>query len=262
LISFILANTDHGAMLVNRMDYNESFNGNFYGVGAQLMEKGSYDPSEVETLKSLLAVRRGHFGNDVVMLDAGANIGVHTVECARYMKDWGSVIAVEAQERIFYALAGNITLQNTKNARAIWAALDDKNGEISIPLPDYTKPGSFGSFELKQRFGNENIGQDIDYSKPVSTVATVAIDSWDLPRLDLLKMDIEGMEIEALQGAAETLKRCRPIIHVECIKVNVDGLKSLLNGLGYNFMRAGMNAIAVHESDPSRENIAVEKKAA
>jgi FkbM family methyltransferase len=66
----------------------------------------------------------------VVALDCGANIGVHSVEWARLMKDWGSVIAVEAQERVFYALAGNLTLQNCFNARAIWAAVSDTPGDF------------------------------------------------------------------------------------------------------------------------------------
>jgi hypothetical protein len=58
------------------------------------------------------------------------------------MRGWGMVLAVEAQERVFYALAGNIALQNCFNARALWAALGDAPGELSIPEPDYTKQAS------------------------------------------------------------------------------------------------------------------------
>src|SRR5437762_2505454 len=99
-------------MIVNRFDYNHTFSGDYYGVGAQIMETGCYDPRDVKALRDLLTCRRDHHGDGVVALDCGSNIGVHSVEWSRLMRGWGSVIAIEAQERIFYALAGNLTLQN------------------------------------------------------------------------------------------------------------------------------------------------------
>ena len=63
--------------------------------------------------------RRQYFGDGVVLVDCGANIGVHTVECAVEMTGWGSVLAIAAQERLYYALAGNIALNNCFNARAL-----------------------------------------------------------------------------------------------------------------------------------------------
>lgn len=261
-VAFCLASTDHGPLIVNRMDYNHSFNGEFYGVGAQLLENGRYDPRDVDMLKALLNCRREHFGDGVVALDCGANIGVHSVEWSKLMKGWGSVIAVEAQERVFYALAGNLTLQNCLNARAIWAAVSDTPGTVDIPEPDYTKQASFGSFELKPRVGGEFIGQAIDYGKPTLSVKTIQIDGLGLERLDLLKLDVEGMEVEALGGAAETIERCKPILFVEVIKSDKAVIKAALRNEGYRIMDHGMNVLAVHESDPTLQNISVEKEAA
>lgn len=260
MIAFVLANTAHGSMILNRFDYNRSFNEEYYGVGAQLLETGQYDLGEVETLKALLPLRRKYHGDGVVVLDGGANIGVHSVEFAKFLKGWGGVIAVEAQERIFYALAGNLTLQNCFNARAVWAALDDKMGSIEIPEPDYTQASSFGSFELKERIGNEHIGQDIDYSKGTLKVETVTIDSFNLPRLDLLKLDVEGMELEALDGAERTIERCKPIIYAEAVKVDREKLKTKLEAWGYKAFPHGMNILAVHENDKTLSHIATEKK--
>jgi len=249
-------------MLVNRFDYNHIFNGDYYGVGAQILETGHYDPRDVRSLKDLLLCRRNHFGDGVVAMDCGANIGVHTIEWAKLMKDWGSVIAVEAQERVFYALAGNITLQNCFNVRAIWAAVSNTPGELSFPEPDYTKQGSFGSFELRAGVGTEFIGQPIDYEKPTSTVKTIMIDGLGLKRLDLLKIDVEGMEAEALQGAAETIARCKPILFVETIKSDKAAITAALRNEGYRVLPNGMNIIAIHESDKTLENISVAKEAA
>lgn len=262
MIAFCLVSSDHGPLIVNRFDYNHTFSGDYYGVGAQIMETGHYDPRDVSTLKDLLLCRRDHFGPGVVALDCGANIGVHTVEWAKLMKEWGSVIAVEAQERVFYALAGNIAIQNCFNARAIWAAVSNTPGELSFPEPDYRSQASFGSFELKPRVGTEFIGQAIDYSKPTSTVKTIMIDGMGLERLDLLKIDVEGMEAEALQGAVDTIRRCKPILFVETIKSDKEAIGAALRNEGYVILPNGMNIIAVHQTDRTLENIGVAKEAA
>lgn len=257
MIAFILANSDHGAVIVNRLDYNRSFNGEYYGVGAQIMETGAYDVSEVAMLKTLLPVRRQHHGTGVVAIDCGANIGVHALEWARLMRGWGGVIAIEAQERIFYALSGNLALQNAMNARAVWAALSDTDGWIDIPEPDYTLPSSFGSFELRERLGNENIGQPIDYDRKTLSVRTLKIDTLGLDRVDLIKLDIEGMELEALAGAVETIRRCRPILYVECVKVDRAALERMLASHGYRVFPNAMNLLAVHADDKSLAHVNV-----
>jgi FkbM family methyltransferase len=65
-------------------------------------------------------------------IDCGANIGVQ----AKHMTDWGSVLAVETQERIYYALIGNIAINNCFNAVALNAAISDALGKLKIPGPD------------------------------------------------------------------------------------------------------------------------------
>ena len=260
MIAFCLANTQHGAMILNRFDYNRSFNDEYYGVGAQLLETGKYDAQEVETLKALLPLRRKYHGDGVIVLDGGANIGVHSVELSKTMKGWGGLIAVEAQERVFYALSGNLVLQNCLNARAVWAALDDNVGYLEIPEPDYTQASSFGSFEMKERIGGENIGQELNYGKPTLRVPTITIDSLNLARLDLLKLDVEGMEMEALAGAGETINRCKPVLYIEVIKIDRDALKEKLEGWGYRVFPNAMNFLAVHESDETAKHIATEVK--
>jgi FkbM family methyltransferase len=90
-------------------------------------------------------------------IDCGANIGVHTVEWARFMHGWGEVLAFEAQERIYYALAGNISINNCFNVRAFWAAVGHQNGSIQVPKPDYLIPASYGSLELIPSEHNEFI---------------------------------------------------------------------------------------------------------
>ena len=131
-IAFVLASTEHGAMILNRFDYRETTPGRGIGVGMTLLTNSWYEPDEAATVATLLDARRQHFGDGVNVLDIGANIGVFTVEWAKHMAGWGRILAFEAQERIFHALAGNVALNNCSNARPFWAAVTSKPGVIRI----------------------------------------------------------------------------------------------------------------------------------
>ena len=102
-IPFVLTSTNHGMMIVNRNDYFMIDNESGYGVGHQLLNTSSFDQQEIDFALALIYRRKVNFGEGVVAIDCGANIGVHSVEWARLMTSWGSVITFEAQEKIFYA---------------------------------------------------------------------------------------------------------------------------------------------------------------
>src|SRR5207253_10118188 len=130
----------------------------------ELLDQGAYEAAEVDRIPTLLDLRRKCYGAGVLAVDCGANSGVHTVAWSKHMTGWGEVLAIEAQERIYYALAGNIALNNCFNARAINAAVAAVDGAMRVPVPDYLSFSSFGSLELRPRPENEFIGQQIDYS--------------------------------------------------------------------------------------------------
>jgi FkbM family methyltransferase len=254
-LAFVLASSNHGTMIVNRFDYR-LLDGGGIGVGYQLLERGCFDPIEVELAVQLLETRRRFFGDGAVAIDCGANIGVHTVEWATAMTGWGSVIAIEAQERIYYALAGNIAVNNAFNAIAMHAAVSSESGVLKIPQPDYLKASSFGSLELRKSERNEFIGQTVDYSDAkLVPVQKLALDDLKLTRLDLIKIDVEGMEMEALEGARQTIERCHPILLIEQIKAGRDQLRAWVTERGYAVIDAGINIVVVHESDPTLKQL-------
>jgi FkbM family methyltransferase len=254
-LGFVLAASSHGPLIVDRFDYNRDGD-RLFGVGGEILEWSAFDPEEIDLLLGALRCRRQYFGDGVVLIDCGANIGVHTVECAVEMTGWGSVLAIEAQERLYYALAGNIALNNCFNARALHAAVAAQDGTMRVPVPDYLQPGSFGSLELKPQGTAEFIGQNIDYSQDaMQEIRCVTLDSLALPRVDVIKLDVEGMEMEALAGAGQLVAKHRPILLVEWLKSPKADLEQVLAGFGYRVFETGKNFLAVHPSDRSLEHL-------
>lgn len=257
-IAFVLAASNHGSLIVNRNDYHRIDEQRGYGVGYQILGNSSFDAEEVSFVLALLNSRRRYFGEGVVAIDGGANIGVHTVEWARHMHGWGWVLSFEAQEVVFYALAGNVALNNCLNARVKLTALGEQLGELAVPQPDYFSPASFGSLELRPNAQNEFIGQAVSYeAETCNKVPMVNLDSLGLQRLDFAKLDVEGMELEVLRGGLNLLQQFHPILWIEIIKSDRTAIETLLTELGYSLFPAGINLLAIHRDDPTLSQISL-----
>jgi len=244
-------------MIVNKNDYRDStIDGKNIrnGVGHQLLTTSSYEEHELEFAIGLIIARRAHHGDGVVVIDCGANIGILSIEWARFMTGWGRVISFEAQAKIFYALAGNIVLNNCLNIDAFHAAIGNKVGTMAVPEPNYLVPSSYGSLDLEERPNNMDIGQKIDYAKTVN-VDLKTIDSLGLERVDFIKIDVEGMEEAVLEGANVTIRKLKPIFFIEVLKSNPDVIHKNLSSLGYEVFPMGMNSLAVHKDDPTLKDI-------
>ena len=252
-LPFVLISSNHGSLIVNRNDYRMVDESRGYGVGFQLLTHSCFDQEEVELVISLIDKRHHYFGDGVVAIDCGANIGVHTVEWAKFMHGWGAVYSFEAQEKIFYALAGNIALNNCLNVTARHCAVGSECSTIKIPEPNYLIPSSYGSLELIKRDQNEFIGQPIDYVN-TKEIPLISIDSLNLNRVDFIKIDVEGMEEDVLSGAEESISRSKPILIVENIKSDQNKLNDFFVRHGYLVCEVGINTLAIHESDPTLQD--------
>lgn len=250
---FVLTATDLGSMIVNRFDFRQVENG-VIGVGHQLLNQSCFDSTELNLMLQLLPLLHQYRGDGVVMFDAGANIGSYTLIAARAMLGWGEVIAVEAQERLFYALAGNIVINNLNNARAIWSALGDKKGTLEIPMPNYYAPASYGSLELIQTKDSEDIGQKLVNTQ---SVPLITIDSLKLDRVDYLKIDVEHMEEIVLTGAKKTIKATKPIIQIEVLKSDKEKIRTFIESLDYTIldMNQGYDYLCIPKDDPINNHL-------
>jgi FkbM family methyltransferase len=176
-----------GPMLYNK---NDTY------VGASLRKYGEFCWLELEDVFSKV-VRPGE-----LVVDAGANIGTHTVEFSRLVGPQGAVFAFEPQRLVFQALCANLAINQCVNVMAYREALGDRSGEIVVPLYDPSVRANFGAAALGSHAEGERV--------PLHT-----LDSLDLPACHVLKADVEGMELELLRGATRTIERYRPVIYVE-----------------------------------------------
>lgn len=167
-----------------------------------------------------VAAQRALFAPGDVVLDVGANIGVNTIPLARHAGPRGRVIAFEPQRVIHQMLCANLALNGLTNVEALWTAVGAQPGSIRVPPLDYDAVDNFGGIEL----GGEQ-GEKV----PVTT-----IDQLKLDRCRLIKIDVESMELEVIQGAAETIDRLRPRLYFENNRKDKSpALLGHLLGLGY-----------------------------
>jgi FkbM family methyltransferase len=197
----------HGLFMYNRNDQ-------FIGRGLDLY--GQWCEFEIQV------VRRFINPGDTV-IDAGANIGTHTIAFADLVGPTGRVHAFEPQRRSFHMLAGNVALNGIDNVVCHQKAVGDTDGEIALPpLPPADLHFNFGALPLARA------GADGE------RVPLVRLDSLGLPACRLIKIDTEGMEPQVLDGARETIARCRPLLYVENNEPGASKpLSRCLDALGY-----------------------------
>ena len=200
-----LAACRSGLMLFNR---NDTY------IGASLRKYGEF--SGGETVLFGIFVQPG-----MTVLDIGANIGVHTVDLSCLVGAAGTVHAFEPQRLIFQVLCANVALNSCTNVFTHNAAVGAASGSLLVPSLDPNGQNNYGGVSLPGAQQGES-------------VPLVTIDSLDLRFCHAIKLDVEGMETEALQGAAVTIARCRPFIYVENDReARSAELISLLQSYGY-----------------------------
>jgi FkbM family methyltransferase len=142
----------------------------------------------------------------MIAVEAGANIGILTVPLARLVGPGGGVVAFEPQRMVHQMLCGNLALNAISNVTVYQAAVGSQPGSINVPPVDYAAVGNFGGVSLGGAAGE--------------TVPLHIIDELYLQRCEFIKIDVEGMECEVLQGAAQTMRRFRPRLYVENDRVD------------------------------------------
>jgi FkbM family methyltransferase len=151
----------------------------------------------------IIEVAKEYISSDSTVLDIGANFGQMTLIFSEFAGKKGKVFSFEADDFIFSILERNIAIKNTQNIIPICKAVyNTDNQKMFFPIPDFTRFASYGSYGLSPQ------------AKEGRTVSTITIDSLNITDpISFIKVDIQGSDLFALQGAVETINRFRmPII--------------------------------------------------
>lgn len=188
----------YGKMMVHKLDRY---------LSKSFIEYGEFSEGEVLVFKSIIT-------KDHIVVDVGANIGAHTVVFGKLAK---KVYAFEPQKNIFHILCGNVALNELHNVECFNLACGD-GCEVPYADIDLTRYNNMGAVSL------------LNIEKSEKTIPTIRL---DIP-CHFLKIDVEGMELQVLQGAMPMISSCHPVVYLENDRPDKSKqLIEFLNLLGY-----------------------------
>lgn len=158
------------------------------------------------------------------VIEVGANIGSHTVGLAKRLGSAGKVFAFEPQRACFALLQSQIALNQLHSVIAFNEGSGAGECELWLPRIDYSAHGNFGGVSL-QRSGSGR--QEKVKVRRLDDVFP------DTP-VHLIKIDVEGMEREVIEGARTLIERSKPFLYIENDRVEKSvALISLIQDCGY-----------------------------
>ena len=250
--SAIVTRFDGGTrIIVSLSDHIES---QMFWQGVQEGDRG-----EVELLKTLL--RPEH-----VFVDVGANIGVFSLLAAKRVPH-GRVYAFEASRTHAEKLAANIKLNDYGNVIIQAVGLSDIAGDSKLYFPPcqdgFSNTGMASQFPF-------NLQSSSEESVRCTTLDDYALRQ-DIGRLDIIKIDVEGAELDVLLGARQCIARYQPRVvmevcksHIERAGRTVDEIFDFWNAMHYRVFQidqeGGLCPIGNDNDLPGHKNIYCEPK--
>jgi len=166
------------------------------GTGVHLDKYGEYGRDEHELLKQV--IREGD-----IVVDAGAQYGVTSLALAQVVGPQGAVYAFEPQRVLHQILCSNFAMNSAGNCHCKQEALGQQPGEAVVPAVDVNMEGCHGCTALDS---SNYLGE---------TVKMTSVDALNLPKMRLLKVDVEGMELDVVRGAVKTINMFKPALYMK-----------------------------------------------
>lgn len=201
------------------------------GISRELSIYGTHEPTATHLLKQLLEP-------GMTVVDIGGNLGYYALLEAQMVGNSGSVIAIEPVLTNFEQLSRNVAANGYRNTILHNIAIGASNGTATMYIGRKSNWHSLHPVPWETR----------EITVRVSTLDAV-LDEHNLRSVDLIRMDLEGYEVEVIHGMAGTLEKYSPRLLVE-LHPHVAGVEAIvrylrkLGGLGYD-----VDWVLEHERD-------------
>jgi len=180
----------------------------------------------------------------LTVFDVGGYEGIFTLFFARRVGPGGQVVTFEPNPRNFQKIAENVRLNGFPNVRIQQIALGGTPGRASLVFPaDETARGSMEA----------HIADQIRQEKDVKAI-DVRVDTLDhqiatgVPEPDFVKLDVEGLELDVLQGMKLLLERRRPRLYIEIHGADATSKLSNVTAVAELLWKAGYTLLHVESS--------------
>ena len=169
-------------------------------VERHLLVEGDWDPLVRRVLEE--ALRPG-----AICFDIGANIGTFTLLASRLVGAGGLVVAFEPSVRALRRLAHHLTINACENVVVVSSALGQSQGLIKLGWAPESNIGASAIGRHDSHFQKRQ--EQISVARLDEVVERMAL----VP--DLLKIDVEGFEMQVLRGGEKTLQQHHPVVVLE-----------------------------------------------
>jgi FkbM family methyltransferase len=169
----------------------------------------------------------------MTVYDIGANVGFHAISAARRVGPGARVVCFEPLSNNAKRIEYNASSNKFTNIQVVVTALGKSEGEAAFwtsRQPTWGKLASVG--KKPDKFAKE--------VKVRLRRLDSVVDELKLPPPALIKMDVEGSEIDVLEGARQTLERYRPTLLIEAHGTNA-AIENFLLAIGYRVGVLGKN---------------------
>jgi FkbM family methyltransferase len=195
---------------------------------ACLVATGIYEPIETKILQHIAKRSK-------VVVDIGANVGYYTVELAKLLETSGELLSFEPVEATFSQLNKNVELNQLENkVKTFQLGLSNSITETNIFLPRIS-----GSSAASLR----NLHPEEEFESQIIKISTLdyVVGSLGITDCNLIKIDVEGGELQVIEGGIETISKFKPIVFAELLRkwskafsYNPNSVLFLLQDLGYS----------------------------
>jgi FkbM family methyltransferase len=161
-----------------------------------------------------------------VVVDAGANIGTHTVWLSKQVGPSGMVLAIEPEPNNYAILEINRRINNLSNIISLRVALSSRAGNGKLDIP---RPTLMGQAKIRLPSDpSDSLAVPVEFQTLDNVLAFQRI------CVSAIKIDVEGAEVSVLQGAMKTITKFNPRLIVETHgKDNLLQLRTVLKVVGF-----------------------------